>query len=224
MVDGVDLRDLGDVGGADGGRGPAGMSGMARIGKRGARDRAPHPAALKQPVIHRQAGGHFTCPAAAMPCSAPRPASPLLAWCRRRLQLWRSVWSRGEPFRSLAWPPFTVWPLLVLAACSPAREDLTERWQVPGGDPVLGRRLMAQYQCGSCHVIPNVAAHGSDRGPSLQQFGRRSYIAGELPNTPDHLQRWLLDPPGQVPGTPMPRLGLSEQDARHIAAALMAEP
>ncbi|UXH80738.1 c-type cytochrome [Roseateles amylovorans] len=114
-------------------------------------------------------------------------------------------------------------PLWMIAACSPAREDVLSTWQVAGGDAVAGRRLMAHYQCGSCHVIPDVAANGSHRGPPLARFGRRSYIAGQLPNTPEGLQRWLLDPPAELPGTPMPRLGLSEQDARDIAAALMAQ-
>jgi cytochrome c1 len=51
-------------------------------------------------------------------------------------------------------------------------------------------------------------------------FGRRTFIAGEVPNTPDQLVRWLLDPKAIEAGTAMPNLGLSKQDARHIAAYL----
>ena len=63
---------------------------------------------------------------------------------------------------------------------------------------------------------------GRAAAPALEHFGRRSYIAGQLPNTPETLQRRLLDPPGLLPGTTMPRLGLSERDARDIAGYLMS--
>jgi cytochrome c1 len=45
-------------------------------------------------------------------------------------------------------------------------------------------------------------------------------VAGELPNTPQNLVRWLENPPVIEPGTAMPNLGLSEQQARDIAAYL----
>lgn len=96
------------------------------------------------------------------------------------------------------------------------------RFQVMGADLKHGQRLMAQYQCGSCHVVPEVPAARGRLGPTLEGFGHRSYIAGQLPNTPESLQRWLLNPPGEVPGTTMPRLGLSEDDARDIAGYLMS--
>jgi cytochrome c2 len=37
---------------------------------------------------------------------------------------------------------------------------------------------------------------------------------------PDRLVAWIVDPPALVPGTRMPVMGVSENDARHIAAAL----
>jgi cytochrome c1 len=45
-------------------------------------------------------------------------------------------------------------------------------------------------------------------------------IAGELPNTPENLVRWLRNPPGVEPGTAMPNLGLSQTQAQDIAAYL----
>lgn len=109
----------------------------------------------------------------------------------------------------------------LLAACGPAPDEPIKRWQVDGADTVRGRLLMAQYQCGSCHAVPGVPG-GGQRAPALDRFSRRSYIAGQLPNTPETLERWLLDPPGQVPGTTMPRLGLSDRDARDIAGYLLS--
>jgi cytochrome c1 len=57
-------------------------------------------------------------------------------------------------------------------------------------------------------------------GPPLIHFARRSYIAGELPNTGQNLIRWIRSPRSVEPGTDMPDLGVSESDARNMAAYL----
>jgi cytochrome c1 len=57
-------------------------------------------------------------------------------------------------------------------------------------------------------------------GPPLTQFGLRAYIAGQLPNQPDNLLRWLQDPQGVEPGTAMPNLGVGPAAARDMAAYL----
>ena len=106
---------------------------------------------------------------------------------------------------------------LLLAGCG---RDEERAPPVAGGDAVRGKALMAQYQCGACHAIPDVPGAGGDSGPSLDRFGRRSYIAGRLPNMPGPLVAWLVNPPAMVPGTRMPAMGVSETDARDIAAAL----
>ena len=85
-----------------------------------------------------------------------------------------------------------------------------------------GRVLLAQYQCGSCHAIPEVAAARGHEGPALTAFGRRIYIAGHLPNRPETLARWIVDPTALVPGTPMPAMGVHAADARDMAAYLLA--
>jgi cytochrome c1 len=109
---------------------------------------------------------------------------------------------------------------LVVAACS------TPGGAVPGaaptlGDPDRGARLISDYGCGSCHVVPGVSgAHGLV-GPPLTDFGRRSYIAGVLPNNADNLQHWISDPQSVVPGNAMPDLGVTTVDARDIAAYLL---
>lgn len=90
----------------------------------------------------------------------------------------------------------------------------------PRADPLLGQHLITQYQCGSCHAIPGVAAARGRLGPSLQAFGKRSYIAGRVPNSPDALAQWLVAPASLVPDTPMPSMGVSPEEARHMAAYL----
>jgi cytochrome c len=106
--------------------------------------------------------------------------------------------------------------LCLLTGC----ERRAER--VPGPDFERGRRLMAQYQCGSCHTVPAVFAAQGRVGPPLADFGRRSYIAGELPNTQAQLERWLQDPVAALPGTTMPDLGVSPADARDMAGYLLS--
>ncbi len=89
-----------------------------------------------------------------------------------------------------------------------------------GGDPLRGRNVIAHYDCGSCHSIPGIREARGLVGPPLIFFGRRTYIAGEVPNTPENLVKWLRDPKSIEAGTAMPTLGLSEQQARDVAAYL----
>jgi len=92
--------------------------------------------------------------------------------------------------------------------------------QVPGGDAKLGKQLVTQYQCGACHKISEVRGAAGQVGPSLDGFGKLSYIATVIPNQPDKLVAWLINPPAMKPGTTMPAMGLTEQEARHMAAFL----
>lgn len=105
---------------------------------------------------------------------------------------------------------------LMLAGC----EDHYRPLHVAGGDAARGRHLITQFQCSACHVIPGVAGASGEAGPSLAAFGKRSYIAGRIPNQPDRLIQWLRDPPAMKPGTLMPSMGVSAQDARDMAAYL----
>jgi cytochrome c len=93
--------------------------------------------------------------------------------------------------------------------------------QADGGAAARGQRLMAQYQCTACHAIPEVPGAVGNAGPPLDKFGRRSYIAGGIPNTAANLTRWLDNPQAVKPGTAMPDLGVSPAEARDMAAYLL---
>ncbi|WP_240434109.1 c-type cytochrome [Achromobacter sp. B7] len=88
------------------------------------------------------------------------------------------------------------------------------------GDAKAGRDALQQYLCVTCHAVPGVPGARHYVGPSLDGMADRSRIAGVVPNSPDSMQQWLLDPQRIKPGTAMPALGLREQDARDIAAFL----
>lgn len=88
------------------------------------------------------------------------------------------------------------------------------------GNPAAGKALIQSYGCGSCHVIPGIRTARGMVGPPLFYYSRRTIIAGELPNTPDNLVRWIENPPAIEPGTAMPNLGVTDSQAHDIAAYL----
>lgn len=106
---------------------------------------------------------------------------------------------------------------LVVAGCG---DDFRPTRVVPGGSASVGEELIGAYGCGSCHEIPGVRGADGTVGPPLTKFGRRQFIAGQLANTPENLIRWITDPKGVEPGTAMPDLGVTEDEARNIAAYL----
>jgi cytochrome c2 len=112
---------------------------------------------------------------------------------------------------------------LAVIGCGPPAAPPDARFtSVPQGDRERGRKLLVHYQCGRCHAIPEVPDAAGRIGPSLAQFARRSYIASQVPNSAQPLQRWLQDPQALVPGTTMPDLGVSPTDARDMAAYLLS--
>jgi cytochrome c len=92
--------------------------------------------------------------------------------------------------------------------------------QVVGGDPEHGQGAIKKYGCNACHVIPGIPGANGQVGPSLEGIGGRVYLAGQLPNTPENLMKWVEDPQGIRPGTAMPDMGVTEEDARDITAYL----
>lgn len=88
------------------------------------------------------------------------------------------------------------------------------------GDPDLGRRLAQRYGCAGCHIIPGVPGAQGRVGPSLQGFAARVYIGGVAANAPDTLIQWIENPHSIAPKTAMPITGISQAEARHVAAYL----
>lgn len=89
-----------------------------------------------------------------------------------------------------------------------------------GGDAQRGAQVIQQFGCGACHTIPGVSGANGLVAPPLLWWSRRTFIAGELPNTPENLVRWIRSPESVEPKTAMPALGLTDQQARDAAAYL----
>lgn len=109
-------------------------------------------------------------------------------------------------------------PIAALAACK-APPDA--RQHVPQADAERGRQAMERVGCGACHAIPGVWPRGR-AGPPLGNLARQSLIAGRLPNRPDVLAAFVRDAPRLAPGTAMPAMPLTEEEARDVAAYFYA--
>ncbi|HEU5044005.1 MAG TPA: c-type cytochrome [Nocardioidaceae bacterium] len=92
--------------------------------------------------------------------------------------------------------------------------------QVTAGSPDRGAADIAHYGCGTCHTIPGIEGADALVGPPLTHWAQRSYVAGMLPNSAANLEHWIRDPQSVVPGNDMPNLGVTEQQAKDIAAYL----
>jgi cytochrome c1 len=87
------------------------------------------------------------------------------------------------------------------------------------GDAQRGHALLDRYGCRACHTVPGPGIEGV-AGPPLDRMATRRYIAGHFPNVPQNLVVWIRAPQTLKPGTAMPNLGVTERDARDLAAYL----
>jgi len=112
---------------------------------------------------------------------------------------------------------------LVLTACSSANSnpapDLAQQIRALG-DPPKGKDLILAVGCGSCHMVPGIVGADGTVGPPLDHMARRQYVAGVLRNTPENLVHWIQHPQQVVPGNAMPEMGISEEEAKQMAAYL----
>src|SRR4051812_48147654 len=92
--------------------------------------------------------------------------------------------------------------------------------QMAGGEPHKAPRAITQYGCAACHDIPGIQWPGGLAGPPLSRMAERLYVAGQVENTPDNLVRWIVNPKQFSVKTIMPVTGISESEARDVAAYL----
>ena len=123
---------------------------------------------------------------------------------------------------NVAWRWRVSLALLLASICAGCvREEATPPDQrVKGGDASRGKLQIVTYGCGSCHVIPGITGANGMVGPPLTSWSQRRIIAGEVTNTPDNLVYWITVPQSIEPGVAMPNLGVSDGQARDIAAYL----
>ena len=109
-------------------------------------------------------------------------------------------------------------PLLI--GCERGEDAADVAATLTAGHPERGKAAIRKYGCGSCHTIPGVRGANALVGPPLTDIAERAFIGGVLPNTPDNLVRWIENPQAIDEKTAMPYLGVTQPDARDIAAYL----
>lgn len=93
------------------------------------------------------------------------------------------------------------------------------------GNAENGRALIIVKGCAGCHTVPGVEGATGVIGPRLNNVALRATLAGEsIPNSPETMVSWIMDPPSLKPGTQMPKLGLTEEEAKDITAYLYSQP
>ena len=91
----------------------------------------------------------------------------------------------------------------------------------PSGAAATGKAVFAGSACVGCHTIKGVSA--GVLAPDLTHFGSRSmFAAGMWPTTPENVAEWVKDPQRLKPGVKMPTLGLTDEQAKAVAAYLVS--
>ncbi len=110
----------------------------------------------------------------------------------------------------------------------PARDDATLT-----GDPERGRAVLDARGCGSCHTMSGLdtpivpSPIGVEMDPDL--LARATLLAPDLRHARDRFRReqlvaWLMNPSAMKPDALMPRVGLTEAEARDAAAFIVSTP
>lgn len=92
------------------------------------------------------------------------------------------------------------------------------------GDPVeaRGMQLVTEGTCAGCHRLRGTSAMGR-AGPDLTHLAsRRMLAAGILPMTRGSIQGWILQPRALKPGTMMPPIALSAEEADAVSRYLVS--
>lgn len=92
-----------------------------------------------------------------------------------------------------------------------------------GGERDKAPALLRRYGCSGCHTIPGLPGADGAVAPPLEGLRQRIYIAGKIQNTPKNLVRWIVSPQALAPGSAMPETGISESEARDVAAFLYSQ-
>jgi cytochrome c oxidase subunit 2 len=113
----------------------------------------------------------------------------------------------------------------VVAESEPAFERWLDAMRQPAPEPTgtterHGRDVFMGARCAACHTIRGTEAAGQV-APDLTHIASRSSIgAGTLPNTPEELTAWILDPQAVKPGNQMPPNPLASDDLHALVQYL----
>jgi cytochrome c2 len=109
---------------------------------------------------------------------------------------------------------------LELGPMAGKRQRLSVAVALTGGNPAKGPALLRRYGCAGCHTVPGVAGADGKVAPPLGDLRKRVFIAGVARHSPEILIRWIVAPQSLSPHSAMPATGITEAEARDVAAYL----
>jgi cytochrome c2 len=108
----------------------------------------------------------------------------------------------------------------ILASACSSSKSISEAEMITGGNVARGVPAIGKYGCAACHTIPGIETATATVGPPLTRVAVRQYLGGHLTNSPDNMIKWIQHPQQIDPKNAMPELGVTDQDAKDIAAYL----
>jgi cytochrome c2 len=136
------------------------------------------------------------------------------------MAMWPARYKRKWLAASAALAVVVVWATAAMFYSRQQVERVAET--ITGGSSSHAPEIMRRYGCGGCHNIPGVPGADGLTGPPLSGLINRVYIGGVTTNSPDHLIQWIVAPQKLSPHSAMPATGISESEARDVAAYLYA--
>jgi cytochrome c2 len=109
--------------------------------------------------------------------------------------------------------------LLALTACEPSGAIKLWASETTGGNSERGKDAIGKHGCAACHTIDGISSEAMV-GPPLTRMAARSYLAGNMQNNAANLIRFIQHPRAVHNDTAMPEMGLTDEEARDIAAYL----
>lgn len=110
--------------------------------------------------------------------------------------------------------------LLLCAGLAACKQPPGPRYVPDAEAAESGLAAIKRVGCAACHEIPGIDWPQGSSGPSLVGFDDIGPIAGALPNNPENLAAFVHNAPAAKPGSTMPAMPLSEEEARDVAAYL----
>jgi cytochrome c len=124
------------------------------------------------------------------------------------------------------WPALGAAAFIIASATAIAmmwnsqRQSETVARAMTGGDLARAPATIRRYGCAGCHTIPGIPGGDGQVGGPLSDIKRHVYVGGVVTNSPDNLVRWIVSPQTFSPRSAMPATGISEAEARDVAAWL----
>ena len=114
----------------------------------------------------------------------------------------------------------------------PIKESLADDELLEKANPAMGRELMVNKGCGTCHVmtgVPSFSGAPLPVGVVVDEPARAMTLAPDLRftrqrMTASKLARWVKNPKAVKADTMMPTIPLTDVEARHIAAYILGAP